>query len=168
MKLFNAAVSLGALCAVSEAVSIRSQQSINNFDFEALNQRLENLKELDSNLVHRVPAHKQELVAQRLQHAAQFSIAAQSSGNNNWWGWWFVAVIDAAQDLAFDIVQDVGEWVDDAADGVGEFVDGVMNDIEGFIGDAVEDIGEWGDHLANGDLFEEIGEDMIGWIDDVK
>jgi len=43
-----------------------------------------------------------------------------------------------------------------------------MNDIEGFIGDAVEDIGEWGDHLANGDLFEEIGEDMIGWVDDVK
>jgi len=79
-----------------------------------------------------------------------------------------VAVIDAAQDLAFDIVADVGEWVDDAADGVGEFVDGVMNDIEGFIGDAVEDIGEWGDHLANGDLFEEIGEDMLGWVDDVK
>ena len=43
-----------------------------------------------------------------------------------------------------------------------------MNDIEGFIGDAVEDIGEWGDHLANGDLFEEIGEDMIGWVDDVR
>jgi len=66
MKLFNAAASLGALCAISEAVSIRSQQSTTNFDFEALNQRLENLKELNSNLVHRVPAHKQELVAQRL------------------------------------------------------------------------------------------------------
>jgi hypothetical protein len=79
-----------------------------------------------------------------------------------------VAVIDAAQDLAFDIVADVGEWVDDAADGAGEFVDGVMNDIEGFIGDAVVDIGEWGGHLANGDLFEEIGEDMLGWVDDVK
>lgn len=43
-----------------------------------------------------------------------------------------------------------------------------MNDIEGFIGDAVEDIGEWGDHLANGDLFEEIGEDMLGWVNDVR
>lgn len=66
MKVFNAAASLGALLAVSEAVSIRSQLSTDNFDFEALNQRIGNLKELNSNLVHRVPAHKQELVAQRL------------------------------------------------------------------------------------------------------
>jgi len=33
MKLFSAAASLGALCAVSEAVSIRSQLSPDNFDF---------------------------------------------------------------------------------------------------------------------------------------
>jgi len=43
-----------------------------------------------------------------------------------------------------------------------------MNDIVGFIGDAVVDIGEWDDHLSNGDLFEEIGEDMLGWVNDVR
>ena len=164
MKFFNVAASLGALCAVSEAVSIRFVEQ----NTEETNQGLGHLRTADSNLVQRASPERKELVGQRIERGAQMSLSALAAGASNWWGWYVSAAVDAAQDLALDVVQDVNGWREDALENFDDFVTGVQNDVEGIVRDALSDIGDWDEHFQNGNLADGVAEDITGWVEDVK
>merc|ERR1711997_623116 len=149
MKFFNVAASLGALCAVSEAIRIRSVEQ----NTEETNQGLGHLRTADSNLVQRASPERKELVGQRIERGAQMSLSALAAGASNWWGWYVSAAVDAAQDLALDVVQDVNGWIEDVKDNVTKWitqaaegsidgVDDVAGDIIGWVEDIVNDVGD--------------------------
>merc|ERR1712223_59801 len=164
MKFFNVAASLGALCAVSEAVSIRFVEQ----NTEETNQGLGHLRTADSNLVQRASPERKELVGQRIERGAQMSLSALAAGASNWWGWYVSAAVDAAQDLALDVVQDVNSWRTDAVENFDDFVTGVQDDVEGIVRDALSDIGDWDEHFMNGNFADGVAEDVTGWIEDLK
>ena len=65
------------------------------------------------------------MVGQRIERGAQMSLSALAAGASNWWGWYVSAAVDAAQDLALDVVQDVNGWREDALENFDDFVTGV-------------------------------------------
>ena len=164
MKFFNVAASLGALIVVSEAIKIRSADE----NTQEQNQGVGHLRTTDSNLVQRASPQRQELVGQRIERGAQMSLSALASGARNWWGWYVSAAVDAAQDLALDVVQDVNSWRTDAVENFDDYVTGVQNDVEGIVRDALADIGDWDEHFMNGNLADGVADDVTGWIQDVR
>merc|ERR1711899_434767 len=92
-------------------------------------------------------------VGQRIERGAQMSVSA---------------AVDAAQDLALDVVQDVNSWRTDAVENFDDFVTGVQDDVEGIVRDALSDIGDWDEHFMNGNFADGVAEDVTGWIEDLK
>ena len=108
------------------------------------------------------------MVGQRIERGAQMSLSALAAGAQNWWGWYVSAAVDAAQDLALDVVQDVNSWRTDAVENFDDFVTGVQDDVEGIVRDALSDIGDWDEHFMNGNFADGVADDLTGWIEDVK
>ena len=161
MKLFNSAITLGALAYVSEGIALQSLLSA------SAEENTENLVSLDSNLVNRASAETQIQVGDVMNGAVALAKAAQEVGLTNWWGWYVVAIVDATADLVTDVVSDVTDWGLDAANGVKPFVEDLAGDIDKFITDAVEDVGDWGDHV-NQRQFSEVADDLHSWVGDVQ
>ena len=116
MKLFHSIATLGALCAMSEALAvagakangISSRNQFTQSKIENLNKRINTLKSL--NLKGMSPK-KQAKMAEMMMKKSKFHpkmdgfMLAQVSGGW-WWPSWIAAVVDSAVDLGREIVSD--------------------------------------------------------------
>jgi len=124
MKLFNSAITLGALAYVSEGLALQSLIS------NSVDQNTENFSSLDSNLVNRASSDTQIQVEDVMNAAVGMAKAAQEVGLTNWWGWYVVAIVDATADLVTDVVSDAYDWGTEAADGFKPYVEDLAGDID--------------------------------------
>ena len=177
MKLFNTIATLGALCAVSEAISIRANQKKINSQTEFtltkldnLNKKMDVLKNLD---IKGLNAAGQEAMGEKLMKKSKFQHKFEGNGlaqqeDDSWWGWWWpAAVTDSAVDLVVEVTSDAFNWSREANESYEGLKQEVVDDVEEILADAQQDLAEWPIHIYQGDM-DGIADDVKGWIGDLR